>query len=95
MESDNAGLAQVASANGGPQLEGGGLNSKFRVITQMAAESRHSLKKNAPHAKSVREFGPPTDLGSGTGMVKINTAEATKIQAPPEIGKGSIFDIVF
>ena len=59
----------------------------------MQAEGKHSLKKNAPHAKSVREFGHSTDMGSGVGMIKVNTADSTKIQTPPEIGKGSIFDI--
>ena len=92
---DNAGLSKMASANGGSQLEGGSLNSKFRIVKKMEAESRPSLKTNAPHAKSVREFGAETDMGSGVGMIKVNTAESTKIQTPPEIGKGSIFDIVF
>ena len=95
MESQNAGLAQSISANGGSQKGSGDLNSKFKIIQQMEVEVRHSLKKNAPHAKSVREFGASVDMGSGIGMIKVNTAESTKIQAPPEIGKGSIFDIVF
>jgi len=92
MEPQNLGLSSADSAS---QEGGGGLNSKFRIVKQMEAETRPSLKKNAPHSKSLREFGPPPDLGSGTGMIKVNTAESTKIQAPPEIGKGSIFDIVF
>ena len=94
MESNNAGLAQMAAANGGSQPEGGNLNGKFKIIQQMEAESKHSLKKNAPHEKSVREFGATVDMGSGVGMIKINTAASTKIQPPPEIGKGSIFDIL-
>lgn len=95
MDSNNAGLTQMASANGGAQLEGGGLNSKFRMVKEMEAASRPSLKNLAPHTQSVREFGAKFDMGSEVGMIKINTAESTKIQTPPEIGKGSIFDIVF
>ena len=93
MESHNAGLAQSVAANGGSQT-GGDLNSKFKMIQQMEVEVRHSLKKNAPHTKSVREFGASTDMGSGVGMMKVNTAESTRIEMPPEIGKGSIFDIL-
>ena len=96
MGTRNAGLADMVSANGGAQQDGGhGLNSKFRVVKKLEAEMRPSLKNLAPHTKSVREFGVSTDMGSKIGMTKINTAESTKIQAPPEIGKGSIFNIVF
>jgi len=43
----------------------------------------------------VREFGAEFDMGSKTGMTKVNTAESTKIQAGPEVGKGSLVDEVF
>ena len=96
MATNNAGLADMVSANGGAQADGGqGLNSKFRIVKKLEAETRHSLKKLAPHTKSVREFGATVDMGSNIGMIKINSAEATKIRAAPEIGKGSIFNIVF
>ena len=93
MESQNAGLAQSVAAKGGSQ-SGGDLNSKFKIVQQMEVQVRHSLKKNAPHTKSVREFGASTDMGSGVGMIKVNSAESTRIEMPPEIGKGSIFDII-
>ena len=92
MEAQNAGLSQLVNANGGSQQEGQGLNSKFKIIKQLEAESRHSIKNLAPHAKAVREFGGIVGADAGIGQTQINTAESTKIQA--EVGKGSIFDIV-
>ena len=92
MEAQNGGSLNLGS---GSQPETASLNSKFRIVKQMQAETRPSLKNLAPHAKSVREMGTSVDMGSEIGMTQINTAESTKIQAAPEIGKGSIFDIVF
>jgi hypothetical protein len=40
-------------------------------------------------------MGANFDMGSKIGMTKINTAESTKIQTGPEIGKGSLVDEVF
>ena len=74
---------------------GEGLNAKFKVVKQVQAEHRPSLKNLAPASKSVREFGAEFDLGSKIGMTKVNTAESTKIQPGPEIGKGSLVDEVF
>ena len=78
-------------------VEGGGegLNAKFKVVKQVQAEHRPSLKNLAPASKAVREFGAEFDMGSKIGMTKVNTAEATKIQAGPEVGKGGLVDEVF
>ena len=74
---------------------GEGLNANFKVVQQVQAENQPSIKKLAPNSKAVRQFGAEFDLGSKIGMTKVNTAEATKIQNPPEIGKGSLVDEVF
>ena len=74
---------------------GQGLNDKFKVVKQVEAEHKPSIKNLAPASKSVREFGAEFDLGSKIGMTKVNTAESTKIQTGPEIGKGGLVDEVF
>lgn len=74
---------------------GDGINAKFKVVKQVQAENQSSIKNLAPASKSVREFGAEFDLGSKIGMTQVNTAEATKIQPGPEIGKGSLVDEVF
>ena len=90
-------MENISGAPGGDLLgpEGTGLGDKFKLTKQLVAELRPDLKKLAPNSKSLREMGATFDMGSGPGMIKVNTAESTKIQAPPEIGKGSIFNIVF
>ena len=84
--------AGVASAVEG---WGEGVNDKFKVVKQVADAARPSLKGLATEDKAVREMGAKFDLGSKIGMTKVNTAEATKIQAGPEVGKGSLVDDVF
>ena len=74
---------------------GEGVNDKFKVVKQIQASSNPSLKNLAPEAKSVKEMGASFDLGSKIGMTQINTAESTKIQTGPEIGKGGLVDEVF
>ena len=74
---------------------GEGVNDKFKVVKQVADAAKPSLKNLAPASKTVREMGDTFDLGSKIGMTKINTAEATKIQTGPEIGKGGLVDEVF
>ena len=74
---------------------GEGLNAKFKVVKQVQAEHRPSLKNLAPASKSVREFGAEFDGDKNIGMTKVNTAESTKIQNGPEVGKGSLVDEVF
>ena len=83
--------------NVGSSVEGWGegLNESFKVVQQVKAENQPSIKKLAPNSKSVREFGAEFDMGSKTGMTKVNTAESTKIQSGPEVGKGSLVDDVF
>ena len=75
--------------------EGASLGDKFKLTKQLVAELRPDLKKLAPNSKSLREFGAKFDMGSGPGMIKVNTAESTRIQAPPELGKGGLVDEVF
>ena len=84
-------------ANVGSSVEGWGegLNAKFKVVQQVQAENQPSIKNLAPASKSVREFGAEFDLGTKIGMTKVNTAESTKIQTGPEIGKGGLVDEVF
>ena len=72
-----------------------GLNNKFIIVKQIQHGRVPSLKNLAPEAKSVKEMGASFDMGSGIGMIKVNTAESTKIQAGPEIGKGGLVDEVF
>ena len=74
---------------------GEGLNANFKVVQQVQAENQPSIKKLAPNSKAVREFGAEFDLGTKIGMTKVNTAESTKIQTGPEIGKGGLVDEVF
>ncbi len=83
--------------NVGSSVEGWGegLNESFKVVQQVKAENQPSIKNLAPESKKVREMGASFDMGSKIGMTKINTAESTKIQAGPEIGKGSLVDEVF
>jgi peptidyl-tRNA hydrolase len=83
--------------NVGSSVEGWGegLNESFKVVQQVKADNQHSIKNLAPAAKKVREMGANFDMGSKIGMTKINTAESTKIQAGPEVGKGSLVDEVF
>ena len=74
---------------------GEGLNAKFKVVKQVEAEHRPSIRKLAPASKELREMGAKFDMGSKIGMTKVNTAESTKIQTGPEIGKGGLVDEVF
>ena len=74
---------------------GEGLNANFKVVQQVQAEQQPSIKKLAPNSKAVRQFGAEFDLGTKIGMTKVNTAESTKIQTGPEIGKGGLVDEVF
>ena len=85
------------AANQGSAVEGwgDGLNAKFKVVKQVEAEHKPSIKNLAPNSKAVREMGATFDLGSKIGMTKVNTAEATKIQTGPEVGKGGLVDEVF
>ena len=85
------------SANVGSAVEGwgDGLNANFKVVKQVQAEQQPSIKNLAPNSKVVREMGAEFDMGSKIGMTKVNTAESTKIQTGPEVGKGSLVDEVF
>ena len=85
------------AANQGSAVEGwgDGLNAKFKVVKQVEAEHKPSIKNLAPNSKAVREMGATFDLGSKIGMTKVNTAESTKIQTGPEVGKGGLVDEVF
>ena len=74
---------------------GEGVNDKFKVVKQVADASRPSLKKLATESKTIREMGAKFDLGSKIGMTQVNTAEATKIETGPEVGKGGLVDEVF
>ena len=73
----------------------GGINNKFIIVKQLQASSNPSLKNLAPEAKSVKEMGASFDMGTKIGMTKVNSAESTKIQAGPEMGKGGLVDEVF
>ena len=77
------------------QTDGVSIGNKFKLTKQLVAELRPDLKKLAPNSKSLREMGASFDMGSGPGMIKVNTAESTRIQAPPELGKGGLVDEVF
>ena len=83
--------------NVGSSVEGWGegINANFKVVQQVKAEHQPSIKNLAPNSKAVRQFGAEFDLGSKIGMTKVNTAEATKIQNAPEVGKGGLVDEVF
>lgn len=83
--------------NVGSSVEGWGegINSNFKVVKQVQAEHQPSIKNLAPNSKAVREMGAEFDMGSRIGMTKVNTAESTKIQNGPEVGKGGLVDDVF
>ena len=89
--SQDAGLLN----QGRTQLEGSTLHDHFKLTKQLSQELRPSLKNNAPHAASLREMGASFDMGSKVGMIKVNSAESTKIKPGPEIGKGGLVDEVF
>ena len=74
---------------------GEGVNDKFKVVKQLQTASKPTLKGLATEAKAVREMGAKFDLGSKIGMTQVNTAESTKIQTGPEVGKGSLVNEVF
>ena len=74
---------------------GEGVNDKFKVVKQLQTATKPTLKGLATEAKAVREMGAKFDLGSKIGMTQINTAESTKIQSGPELGKGGLVDEVF
>ena len=79
-------------------VEGWGedLNANFKVVQQVEAEQKPTIRKNmASNSKAVREFGAEFDLGTKIGMTKVNTAESTKIQTGPEVGKGGLVNEVF
>ena len=84
-----------ASGLGGSSQGSDGLNNKFKIVKQMQAQSQSSLKSLAPEAKSVKEMGAKFDGVQNIGMTKVNTAESTKIQPGPEIGKGGLVNDVF
>lgn len=84
-----------SQGNGLSQADGISLGNKFKLTKQLVAELRPDLKKLAPNSKSLKEMGASFDMGSGPGMIKVNTAESTMIQAPPELGKGGLVDEVF
>ena len=73
----------------------GGINTNFKIVQQMQTASRPSIKGLAPESKAIRELGANFDLGTKIGMTQVNTAEATKIQTGPEVGKGGLVDEVF
>ena len=72
-----------------------GINNNFKIVKQIQHGRVPSLKNLAPEAKSVKEMGASFDMGTKIGMTKVNTAESTKIQAGPEMGKGGLVDEVF
>ena len=74
---------------------GEGLNESFKVVQQVKAQNQPSIKNLAPNSKAVREMGATFDMGSKIGMTQVNTAESTKIQTGPEVGKGGLVDEVF
>ena len=84
----------VSQGGGLSAQEGTNLGDKFKLTKQLVSELRPDIKKLAPHSKSLREMGASFDDGA-VGMKKINTAESTRIQAPPEVGKGGLVDEVF
>lgn len=77
------------------QAEGTSLGDNFKLTKQLVSELRPNIKKLAPNSKSLREFGAKFDMGSEVGMHKVNTADATTIQMPPELGKGGLVNEVF
>ena len=91
MENPLPSLGGVLGSSQGAE----GINNKFIIVKQLQASSNPSLKNLAPETKSVKEMGPSFDMGTKIGMTKVNTAESTKIQTGPEIGKGGLVDEVF
>jgi len=89
-------MQNAANVSSSGEGWGEGLNTNFKVVKQVQAENQPNIKKNmASNSKAMREFGAEFDLGSKIGMTQINTAESTKIQSGPEIGKGGLVDEVF
>ena len=91
MENPSTGASGLGVSSQGAD----GLNNKFKIVKQMQAQSQSSLKNLAPKAKSVKEMGAKFDGDQNIGMTKVNSAESTKIQTGPEIGKGGLVDDVF
>ena len=88
-------MQDPTSVSSAVEGSGEGMNDKFKVVKQMADAAKPSLKGLAPESKAIREMGAKFDLGSKIGMTQVNTAESTKIQTGPEVGKGSLVDEVF
>ena len=66
------------------------------VIQQISKVSDDPFQALTIQSKAVREFGGtkvPFTVSS-VGGKEINTAESTKIPTTPEVGKGSIADII-
>ena len=91
MENPSSGASGLGSASQGSNS----LNSKFKLVKQMQAASQPSLKNLAPEANAVREMGAKFEGADKVGMTKINTADSTKIQTGPEVGKGGLLNEVF
>ena len=89
------GMQNPAGVGSAVEGWGEGVNDKFKVVKQMADAAKPSLKGLAPESKAIREMGAKFDLGSKIGMTQVNTAESTKIQTGPEIGKGGLVNEVF
>ena len=70
-----------------------GLNNNFKLVEQSKSALKAKIEDLVPDVKAAKEFGHETDMGTGIGMTKVNTAESTK--APPETGKGGLVDEVF
>jgi hypothetical protein len=94
MESSST-PAQVSIGSGGGSLDGS-LNSDFKVIKQLEAQSQSSIKNLSPNSNKVAEMGATYDMGSGVGMTKVNTGKAAQFDfSVLEIGKGGLVDEVF
>ena len=94
MESSST-PAQVSIGSGGGSL-GGSLNSDFKVIKQLEAQSQSSIKNLAPNSSLIAQMGATYDMGSNIGMNKVNSAEAAQFDfSVLEIGKGGLVDEVF
>ena len=72
-----------------------GINNNFKIVKRIQHGRVPSLKNLAPETKAVKEMGANFDMGSKIGMIKVNSAESTKIQTGPEIGKGGLVNEVF
>ena len=90
-------MENVSGSQGGllSTQEGTSLGDKFKLTKQLVSELRPDIAKLAPNSKSLKEMGAMFDMGSEIGMVKVNSAESTTIQAAPELGKGGLVDEVF